>query len=969
MVALSDFALWVMVCCSIAISLAHKEIIETHDEMSRKTNDTFSRFQSQRSEVSEASEAMGLMRAETQKYNKMNTSSPNKYKQFEEFNLTRQKGRQIKRSKSAPEPLENQKQLENKHGTVHPTFKNKHYLLRERRLIKTGPPLITNVTTLLGLSDDNDKFYSRKSFKPHARAETLTRNKRSLASVPTCELQISNQSKTYFHAQLLLRDPNFIGFHLSFCNKIRYNTSSTTNVFKPLSWFWTYNTTSGPFPFLSWNLDYGTLSFGLLDAQTINIDFVCIDTINTSASCDIKFGEYQTSKAVTTALKSLVSVEENNAYYKYPENFFCYLLTRQNYHGTISYWAAKYFIYPIRFVYYECCSVTLNYTSYKFEVNCPENGTSEGRFNTWKETRILPYILGLLILLYFPIMFFNFGAWLSKDEHILCEDRDNLDTSKAILNECWLFADGTSPLILCDLLSFKTLGLEKFPVTASRIRRFFLVVLFPTFVYLELVMYSNGIGIWKQDNLITVKELVEAGVPMGILSVLADNKHGTNVFVPLLGGPIGVIIIYYVMGLVFIFLPRSLKQIVNDGLPSSNLMIKSPLFFATDEIIGMALIDVKPHDLLPGYTKGSTLMRCRFYMLFGSVFWRKVWHIQTDRFSFVLSGKPIWFKIIIICLFLPVYALFCLIEICCCLVFNAVPFCNFVAILVGGGLKSLRHLRGQNRCLSAIFKYRVTAFIGASFVSAVLIVYSYVDALAFLANFSFISKVVTYCFVAIVIYPSVSFGYLFFFVILLYYFVKLFRDFGDGYTDLLSTAVDISRNLSDGAKISANDGNVVISNLKADSFESIRINGKLLDVSQNTLQTLSENELPVMIRERNNIFGIPKQLFNTLVQKHRPVHQQVLVLCFKSSMLIFFVILTLNISSNYVKGPNADISEVMHVIFIVVVGVLPKLVVAALSRSDKSIVREIQRRDIKASIVEFWNTGMTEELSNLAQYQ
>jgi hypothetical protein len=781
---------------------------------------------------------------------------------------------------------------------------------------------------------------------------------------PVCSITVYNRSKAIFRSNLIAAEPDFIQFSLKICDKSSIKPSVTSNTFQRLRWFWTYNTSSGPFPFLSWNLDYGILSFHLLEAKTINIPYVCVAITppDKHSKCEFTFGQRETSEAVTKALIPLIDIRGGDII-KFPESYFCYLTTRrEKYCNTMHYWAAIYLSYPMKFIHYTCCLVEFNYTNNSYSRKCIDGDKDIAGVHSWIFTTKLPYFLGVLFLLYFPIMLYKMTAWLSKDEIIheditLLEMTDDFECQET-LNENWLYADGCSPLTLGDLLSFKTIGLDRHPILVSRLRRLLFVFMFPIFIYIQIAMYTEGMGQWSTEK-IFVRDLVKVGTPMGFLSLFGDAEDRRNVFVPILGGPLGVVALYYALSLIFMALPRSVKQVVETGLPTSNLLIKSPLFFATSEIIEMSRINVQLDQMKPGYIKASTLMKCRFYMLFTCGFWKELWNLQIERIRFLYTTESRCCLAILSIVTVPLYVALCFVEILLCIMYHGLPFCTFVSCMINGGLKSLRYLRSQSLLLNAIFKYYITCYIGVAIVFVSFMVYIYVIFLTFIISLGFIFNVITHCFVAIIIYPSVSFGYLFFFIVLFYYFINLIRNFGDGYMELLATTVDVSRHLSlDESRISVRDGHLEISNTHFENIVDIRINGVELQIPSNILHKIRTTKV-VKIKERDCAFGVPKKLFEYIVTKHRPVHQQVIILCFKAVIMITFVILTFSISADYVSGPTSEISEVMHVIFIVAVGAFPQLVQAILSRSNTSLVNEVEERKIEKSIKDFWNHEAT----------
>ena len=82
-----------------------------------------------------------------------------------------------------------------------------------------------------------------------------------------CKFKISNKSIEYFHSGLLEEDPKFMKFEIRFNRSQFFNATSDT--FQPTKWNWTYNSSRGMYPYLYWNVDFGVLSFGLLEAKTL----------------------------------------------------------------------------------------------------------------------------------------------------------------------------------------------------------------------------------------------------------------------------------------------------------------------------------------------------------------------------------------------------------------------------------------------------------------------------------------------------------------------------------------------------------------------------------------------------------------------------------------------------------------------------------------------------------------------------
>ena len=62
----------------------------------------------------------------------------------------------------------------------------------------------------------------------------------------------------------------------------------------------------------------------------------------------------------------------------------------------------------------------------------------------------------------------------------------------------------------------------------------------------------------------------------------------------------------------------------------------------------------------------------------------------------------------------------------------------------------------------------------------------------------------------------------------------------------------------------------------------------------------------------------------------------------------------MSIAGGFVMGPTSEISDVMHVIFIVTIGALPRALEVALTTSNASVKREIELRRLEQRIMHFW---------------
>lgn len=771
-----------------------------------------------------------------------------------------------------------------------------------------------------------------------SRKKKFNKTCASIIEGPCKNISLTNETVNYFNSRLIFHEPMFVHFHINLTSP----SNETNETFRPSEWVWTYGSGNEKSPYLSWNIDYGLLSFGLLDAKTENIPNVFF---NIPTDCQITYGTPSTTSAIACALTDLICDLSKEEYPKYENNNFCFLSEAPGIRETIDYQAALYLNFPISFINYNCCSAYYSYERSEFIQNCSKDQTKKIMVCSYG-----PYVLGIALFLYFPIVLLEICAWLAKDEKIVVNGYTQHSN-----DENWLFLDGKSPLTFLDLFSSNICGLQRsHPVLISRIRRFVVIMVAPVIIFIQLYMYSGSDGIGKSG--IRVKDLVDHGTPVGFLSLLGNKENRNNVFVPYFGGASCLLIMYYITGILFLFCPRSLKLIVEIGMPQGRFGSKTPLCFSVEHIQELSMLNVI--SIEPGYDRGSVLFRCSIYMIFNKLFWAKVLNIQTQRINWNLSGGT---KLLLVAklTFLPFYIIFCVMEALLCVLFYGVPLFGFVVIMVKGATSSLASLRKGNR----FFSHPIVAIIGTIVIFAMFLFFAYSVCLIFIESFSFLSQIIIFCFVAVIIYPTVSFGYLFFFIVLLYYLVRLVRDFGDGYLELLSTAVERSQEINCQLpnRVTIADGVINIANVQAASVVGVKINGRLIELPHNFMHNaITDNEVE-KYRKKDNMYGIPKKLFEYLIVKHRPVHQQVIQIVFRLTLIVLLIIMTMSITSTYVAAPTTEISEVMHVIFIVSIGALPRVLEVVMMNSSEMVRREVELRHLEQSIAEYWQHEVADE--------
>ena len=776
----------------------------------------------------------------------------------------------------------------------------------------------------------------------------------------SCQVRVDDRSINYFRSRLQIAEPNFIRFDVKFSRPVSEWPNATHEVFDPFHWVWTYKSNRGLYPYVHWNVDYHILSFELLDVKTLWTDPYIL--FNLHGNCQLTMGTAETTHLLVKQLTLLVSKlsEDNQTITKYQESYWCYLAEAPGFRDTTAYVMGLYLIYPTRTINYNCCSSYYNYEQSAYNYSCMPTQMSK-----WLQCTVGPYILGIILFLYSPLILLKAAGWDSKRESASRFDYDGFpnesspvliskpgssnETTQSTENDKWVYLDGSFPKSFAKL--FSSLFPDQHPVAISRFKRFVFVIFGPSIVFIQ-------VGVYKAMMPGMMVNFVERGVPVGFLTLLGNSTEaGRKAFVPLFGGPISVLCIYYVLGILFLVFPRSIQDIMENGIPRLRSSA-TPLGLSALDIKTLSKINVQDKS---GYRSAANLALCSFYMLFTTSYWLHVFSIQKQR----LTALYFYSQGILKCMFvvvLPVYVMLCFIEVVICTIYFAIPMFSFIVVIVRGAVKTVAitvrssYYGGsvfskliKNRPLMAIFSFTVAAF---------FVFYVYSTCLVFIESFYFLSQILVFCYVAVIVYPSAAFGYLFFGVILLYYIFRLIRGFGVKYLDLLNDVVEIAMQMEDRENyVSVFDGNLVISNVKISKIKGIKINDLRVPLAQNFMQSYhdTKQEKTCRLKFTNNTYGIRKDLFDYVVKKHLPVHQQVLKVLFHLSVICLLLLITISLTAGFVTGPTSEISDVMHVIFIITVGALPRVLEVAMLDSSEHIHRDIKLRQLEDTVNMYWS--------------
>ncbi|KAK3586556.1 hypothetical protein CHS0354_022689 [Potamilus streckersoni] len=612
-------------------------------------------------------------------------------------------------------------------------------------------------------------------------------------------------------------------------------------------------------------------------------------------------------------------------------NYWCYLAEIPGVRDTFAYKLALYFKYPV-------------------DAACPEMMKEK-----WSASTLGPYIIGLVLLCYFPLILCRWSDTLVKTEEKIpakCqyEDLENFERRQ------WVYLDSHAPISLTNLLC-GLCGLSwTHPVAISRLRRALFVLLSPVLIVLQLLLYSTYQGDITLD-------LIDHGIPMAFLGMLGGVEKSKKIFVPLLEGPHSLLFMYYITGFIFLLIPRSLEDVIKQGSLDSKYAGLSPLSLSTERIEEISMVPVNQYD---GYKRLSMLLLARLYLIMMPRFWIDavliIWRRIKRQHDYVVKHFPEPLLFILSCVMVPLHILFGSLEMCFSLIYYSIPIIWFLLVVINGFVsratafvhaKSPMAMPPSGRFILRVAMYTI--------VEPLLLYFVYGFFAIYLSSFSIVGEIIVFLFYALVLFPSSSFGYMFFGGALLYYIWKLLEGIGDVYYELPSDMVEICTNLDlDHYMPKLYISTVMIEVSPGVTVTALRVNNRtitLTEVQANNIHAPANARIRNYVHYKKHIPGISRRLFKYVVRKYKPVHITIFHAIFRIGLIVLLVIGTMRIAMNP-NGMSTEISEVMHVIFIVAIGALPKILEITLSQTDKAVHKDIHLRLIETIIHEYNQSEM-----------
>ena len=464
------------------------------------------------------------------------------------------------------------------------------------------PPEVT-MPDMLRLKNSTVPRYIAK-LEQLSQKISVVRNDEKLNS---CVLRIANKSVRNFRRLVHQKDLSFVYLRLKLMNGL--SVGGLDDTVDPHLWIWTYHGNKGGYEFLSWPMDFGIWSMGLLNIFVGGP--LGIKLHNVSGDCsNLKVGDINTDLAITKALTNLTNAMTETDTIKdderYEMTYFCYkkkLMIEPDFFFDL----CRNVICPIESLAHSCLS---------FQYNSKKISIQERLFSYDSLWWVGPlFIAGLL---FFLSPFFLLRLLVTFREYFLqydmqCDDQNNR----------YVCLNGDSQITVVKAifgpLVFK---LHNHCCLCKRLMRCLLPFISLSLVGLQIILdfrYLHGV----------VFDSIDKCIHMGFRSMLAGYTRSSENFLPIFGGPYVACGIYILIACILLIVPKSVSNTLENGLlDTHNTAHVSPLSLSTQVIekFGSVLLDNKR-----GYMKVYWLLLAKFNLCINIKFWKFVFHLQRTR--------------------------------------------------------------------------------------------------------------------------------------------------------------------------------------------------------------------------------------------------------------------------------------------------------------------------------------------------
>lgn len=680
---------------------------------------------------------------------------------------------------------------------------------------------------------------------------------------------------------------------------------------------------SGSF-FTAWPVDYNLVSFNLLDSRTLTNIILNIDVH--PRKCNVTIGDLKTEKLLMKELlkikvKTKPKMEQNHM------TKWCYMKVYPGMMKGVWYQMKIYAGFPSHLFGFRCCQ-------YETIGHLDSNPMSENKFDVickdefdmgWDMYLLLPYYLGIIFFCFLPIFLMQCGARaMDSGQKIKISKRDRYIEFHNDQHK-WTYLRNKSPISIC-LLVLSVCGLaDRHPVAASKIRKVLLVFCSPCLIYNEILMYRIG---WPEF----IPALNNENIPMGFASIAGGIGYNPNLFFPFTGGPFLTLVVYFVVALIVIVLPRDVGDIFEKGLGPDKTRPHS-LFH-----MNIVTIQELSHQLCTnrhGYRQVYAVLKANIFMLvnphfylFAVKFIKKRWE-KIQRFSAQRLRSKWLLNGLLMFIFLPYFVLSA-IELVVFLIYCGIPLLKFLNTIITGYATYINEQFGPIHKALKILLTIMAAFL--------LHFFLFISCVMISESMTFVTRIIFYLYLSIVIFPNYSFTYVYTVLMFLFFIYRIMMEIESDYFNLLKQTIKAVKYLrSERSKLENKQF--------CDPTASIRSEMEVIGE-----RSLDEGQYE--LKSRRQMPGIRKDLFNYVVQRHRPVHIALFIGIIQILVMMFVVITSIIFVYRYVSPAQTDDKhDIFHVVCVLLITLLPNLVHKIFTPHIDQGVRKLK---VRQSVIDFY---------------
>ena len=610
----------------------------------------------------------------------------------------------------------------------------------------------TNTVNSLHEQDDtsivNEEHNSKSNFEDDLTAVYDNFSSASNDDEPLCTLDVTNASINAFKHAVMSKDLSFVylrlrGIHLK----------GSKWIVGEDFWIWTFGGITGSVEFLTWPVDFGVLSMGILNLHVGGpLEMHLFNTSGNCSNLEVGSNKTNTDIAVSRALSKLIlalveSIPDSSA--RYFPTYLCFK-KRMWIEPEIVYDICRNMFCPVEALEYVCHEVGFDLKSGKVDISI---GESIYRYDTlwWAVPMIVTFLL--FIVCPIPIM------WVASrcSEYFETVGREQ---------EEYMQSDGSYHVTIARTLISPLLALcTRRRSWAIRVARCLVPILSLGFVYLQIVLDYEYF-----KDIVTI--CIDKYVPMGFRTMLAGHAKSSDRFLKVFGGPFVACSCYVFVAIILLAVPTSLSAHLETGLFKDRTLSRSTAMSVSMHDVERygSVIFNKKH----GYVKVYSVLIAQLNMVINTKFWKYVLDLQYDKCKQVYTqGSRVKLAIMI-----PLRIL----EVLVVGFMYGCPIIGFGVIIFRSYLIWVRqHVSCRMKQIIIVLFEVILVFS--------LIFFFYMFCSIFIDACCFLSRLCIFTYTGVIVYPSEAYGYLILVLSVLYYFWEYLNNFSLHYERLLDRII------------------------------------------------------------------------------------------------------------------------------------------------------------------------------------